>query len=63
MGKAFEENEFTHNLGLDQKLFISLHLKTFWKTFTEQHKNTGRPSGQPAFGLLKTEIRQLLQPG
>jgi hypothetical protein len=29
MGKAFEENEFTHNLGLDRLLQKTLHLTAF----------------------------------
>jgi len=35
MGKAFEENEFTHNLGLDRSLRIVLHFRENEELFAE----------------------------
>ena len=48
MGKAFEENEFTHNLGLDQKSSkkssiladLKTKLKTFWHAVAHQGKKS-----------------------
>jgi hypothetical protein len=42
MGKAFEENEFTHNLGLDRIAAIPFRFLRFLQTDLKQEKKESR---------------------
>ena len=70
MGKAFEENEFTHNLGLDPEVFelffISGKMKNFLQNYRAYtlpaNKKAGRNDSDPLSIKLLTEVISRARP-